>query len=436
MNLKRLAAIAAIALAAASPALAELTPEEQAIVERVRDNKHKAIAFLEQSVNIGSGTMSHDGVREAGAHYSEAFADLGFDVAWETMPAEMNRAGHLNARREGARGRKLLLIGHLDTVFETEGESTLFRRDGDTAYGPGVADMKGGNVVALFALRALAEAGALDGAAIEVIFTGDEEFTGKPIDVSRRSLIEAAKRADVALNFEGGEPGAVVTGRRGSSGWTLTTTGRRRHSSGIFSEDVGAGAVFEAARILDKFYDKLRKEEFLTFNPGVILGGTDVTYDSEGNKGDAFGKTNVVAQKVVVDGGLRFISEEQKEKARERMRRIVEDHLPHTDATIEFIDSYPAMAPTPGNEALLAVVSAVSVDLGQGALTGNDPARRGAADISFAAPHVKASMDGLGPIGEGAHTLEESVDLNSLTTATERAAVLIYRLTREDAPTF
>ena len=437
MMIARTLVAAAVAFSASfAAAHAELTAAEAAIVERVRANEEAAIAFLEDAVNIGSGIMSHDGVRAAGALFSKAFADIGFDVAWETMPEEMNRAGHLNARRTGEAGRKLVVIGHLDTVFEKDGEGALFRRDGDTAYGPGVADMKGGDVVALFALKALAEEGLLNDADITVIFTGEEEFTGKPIDISRRSLVEAAKRADVALNFEGGEPGHAVTGRRGASGWTLTTTGRRRHSSGIFSEDVGAGAVFEAARILDAFYDKLRKEEYLTFNPGVIVGGTDVTYDGEANAGEAFGKTNVVAQKVVVDGGLRFISEEQKEKARERMRKIVDRKLPHTDATIEFIDSYPAMAPTEGNLALLEVFSAVSVDLGYGPVEGNDPAARGAADVSFAAPHVAASMDGLGPVGEGAHTLEESVDLTTLREATERAAVLIYRLTREDAPEF
>jgi glutamate carboxypeptidase len=161
-----------------------------------------------------------------------------------------------------------------------------------------------------------------------------------------------------------------------------------------------------------------------------------VTYDEERTAGEAFGKTNVVAQKVVVDGGLRFISEAQKESARERMRKIVAQNLPQTDASIDFTDSYPAMAPTEGNKALLAVFSGVSEDLGYGAVTGNDPAQRGAADISFVAPLVPASMDGLGVRGEGAHTLEESIDLATLEEVTARAAILIYRLTREDAPKF
>lgn len=417
-------------------ARAELSPDELRLRAAVAARESEAIAFLERVVNIGSGTMSHDGVRAVGAEFSTALAALGFDVGWESFPAAMNRAGHLVARRKGNSGRKVLLIGHLDTVFESADGAPAFRREGDKAYGPGVADMKGGDVVALFALTALADAGLLDGTSIEIIFTGDEELTGKPIGQSRKSLVEAAKRADVALNFEGGEKGVAVTARRGASTWRLTTTGKRNHSSGIFRDDVGAGAVYEAARIVNSFYETLHEEQYLTFNVGAIVGGSDVTYDFDANRGSAFGKTNVVAQKAVVDGDLRFISEAQKDAARATMRAIVGFNLPLTGADIEFIDSYPAMAPTPGNESLRAFYSSVSEDLGYGPVAGNDPAERGAADISFAAPHVEAAIDGLGPIGEGGHTPQESLTLSSLRQASERAAVLIYRLTRKDAPTF
>jgi glutamate carboxypeptidase len=429
-------AIAAACAFVATAANAALSPDEEKIRVAVAARESEAVNYLEKVVTISSGTMSHDGVRAVGADFSASLAELGFKTRWEEFPPEMNRAGHLIATREGNRGRKLLLIGHLDTVFEAADGAAAFRRDGDTAYGPGVEDMKGGDVVMLYALQALADIGALDGASIEIVLTGDEEFTGKPVELSRKSLIEAAKRSDIALNFEAGEDGVAVTSRRGASGWTLTTNGRRAHSSGIFSEEAGAGAIFEAARILDEFYEKVRGEKYLTFNPGVILGGSDVDYDADANKGSAFGKTNVIAEKAVVDGGLRFLTEEQKEKARAKMRKIVAKHLPVTGAEIEFIDSYPAMAPTKGNEALLGFYSGVTQDLGYGPVVGNDPAARGAADISFAAPYVKASMDGLGPVGEGGHTPDESLDIPSIRKATERAAVLIYRLTRDDAPAF
>jgi len=428
-------AVAALSMSAVS-AHAELSAKEEAIRAAVAAREGEAIGFLERIVNIGSGTMSHDGVKAVGAEFSAAFAELGFDVRWETFPAEMKRAGHLIATRQGKGGRKVLLIGHLDTVFEAADGAAAFRRDGDRAHGPGVADMKGGDVVALFALKALADAGALDGASIEVIFTGDEELTGKPISQSRKSLVEAARRADVALNFEGGDEGVIVTSRRGASTWRLTTSGKRNHSSGVFREDVGAGAIYEAARIVNGFYDAMVGEKYLTFNVGAMVGGSDVAYDFDANKGSAFGKTNVVAQNAIVDGDLRFITEAQKEGAREKMRAIVSLHRPLTGADIEFIDSYPAMSPTPGNDALRAFYSAVSVDLGYGAVAGNDPAERGAADISFAAPYVEAAIDGLGPIGDGGHTPAESLALPTVRQASERAAVLIYRLTRKNAPAF
>ncbi|MEL7491610.1 MAG: M20/M25/M40 family metallo-hydrolase [Pseudomonadota bacterium] len=424
-----LAAIAATPLCAENPQL-QLSAEETAIARAAEANAEDAIGFLETTVNINSGTMNHKGVRAVGDVYGAAFKELGFEIAWIDQ-AGVNRGGHLVARRKGA-SKNLLLIGHLDTVFPVDSPVQTFKRDGDTITGPGVNDMKGGNAVVVYALKALDEAGALDGKSITVFFTGDEEKTGKPISVSRKYLIDEAKKADIALNFEGGRKGLAVTSRRGASGWRLTTTGRRRHSSGIFREDVGAGAVFEASRILAAFYDELSGEEYLTFNPGVIVGGTDVNYDPEANDGAAFGKTNVVAQKVVVDGGLRFISEEQKEEARTRMRAIVDRNLPHTDAEITFTDAYPAMSPTAENAALLSVYSSVSEDLGFGPVEANDPARRGAADISFAAPHTPQSMDGLGVTGEGAHTPEESMDAASLKDATLRTAILIHRLLEVD----
>jgi len=434
-------AIAAVAFLAPSTLFAEgpasvLSETEQHILRAVDDNYDASLAFLEVVVNENSGTMNHDGVRAVGDHFTQAFEEAGFsDTNWINQD-DVNRAGHLVVERKGDLGPRLLLIGHLDTIFPKNSPYQTFRLDGDKAWGPGVVDMKGGDVVVLYALKALEDLDLIDSAQIKIIFTGDEEMTGKPIKKSRKDLIKAAKWADIALNFEGGRSGIAVSSRRGASGWKLTVTGQRRHSSGIFSESTGAGAVFEAARILNAFYEELREEKYLTFNPGVIVGGTDVQYDESATRGDAFGKTNVVAQKVVVHGGLRFISEEQKANARTRMREIAASHLPHTSAALEFTDSYPAMSPSDNNQQLLEIFSDASEALGYGAVVGNDPAKRGAADVSFAAPYVGASMDGLGVSGSGSHTPEEYMELESFKDATRRAAILIYRITREDAPNF
>ena len=407
-----------------------LSRTEKKIVEKVKAMDEAAIDFLEKVVNINSGTMNLDGVRKVGAEFDTAFQAIGFNTEWIEMPEEMNRAGHLFARIQGDKGKKLLLIGHLDTVFEADSPFQTFERDGDMAYAPGGNDMKGGNVVILYALKALHELNLLNDASITVAYTGDEERTGKPLSISRKDLIAAAKSSDIALGFETatGFNNATIA-RRGASGWKVETAGKRAHSSGVFSERTGAGAIFELARILHRFYEEVRGEQYLTFNPGNLLGGTFVDYNSLKSSGTAFGKTNVVAQTAVVHGGLRFISEEQKENARAKMRAIVADHLPSTNATITFTDSYPAMGPTEENKALLKQLSEVSEALGFGEVEGYDPGRRGAADISFVADYVPG-LDGLGSMGKGAHTPQETVDLATFNALIQRTAVFIYRLTQ------
>ncbi|MCK5442400.1 MAG: M20/M25/M40 family metallo-hydrolase, partial [Maribacter sp.] len=329
----------------------------------------------------------------------------------------------------GTKGKKLLLIGHLDTVFEEDSPFQSFEMINDSiAHAPGGNDMKGGDVIVLYALKALHENGLLNNAQIIVAFTGDEESTGKPLDISRRDLVDAAKRSDIALGFETSTGFNYATvARRGASGWEVEVEGKRAHSSGVFNEKVGAGAIFEMSRILNGFYNEVRGEEYLTFNPGMLLGGTFLDYDIKTGKGTAFGKSNVVAQTAVVKGGLRFISEAQKENARGKMRAIVAKNLPNTSAKIKFTDSYPAMGPTVGNRDLLKQLDQVSLDLDQGEVLAYDPGKRGAADTSFVAAYVDC-LDGLGTMGSGAHTPQETVNLNTMEALTKRAAVLIYRL--------
>ena len=410
---------------------AQLSATEKQIQEYVEAHNGKAIALLERVANINSGTLNLDGVQEVGEVFRSELDALGFETRWISMPEEVGRAGHLFAERKGSNGKRLLLIGHLDTVFEQDSPFQSTRRVGERLKGPGVADMKGGDVVMLYALKALHHVGALEDTTITVALIGDEEKPGRPISVVRHDLIEAANRSDVALGFEGGvgRQNATVA-RRGAITWTLEVTGKRGHSSRIFSPAFGDGAIFEAARILNAFREELGGEQYLTFNPGVIVGGTAVEFDPETEKGTAFGKSNVIAQTVTVQGGLRFISETQKKKAQSRMREIVSQSLSGTSAKIHFgEDDYPAMSPTKGNYDLLQAFGLASRDLGLGALTPIDPGSRGAADISFVAPIID-SLAGLGPVGAGSHSVKEDLDLATIPIVTQRAAVFIYRLTR------
>jgi glutamate carboxypeptidase len=407
-----------------------LSSEEQKIKDYVRQHFEEAVSLLERSVNINSGSLNSEGVREVGEVYRAELDEIGFDTRWITFDETIKRGGHLFAETIGTRGKRLVLIGHLDTVFEKDSPFQRFERDGDTARGPGVSDMKGGNVVILLALQALHHVGGLENTTIRVAYIGDEEMPGGPIEIVRGDLIEAGRQSDVALGFEGavGRQNATVA-RRGYSSWSLKTEGKQGHSGQLFSETYGSGAIYEAARILNGFHEKVRGEQYLTFNPGAIVGGTTISYDPATTSGTAFGKTNVISRAATVAGDLRFISEEQKQGARAKMREVVDQNLPGTSAEITFEDGYPAMEPKKGNYELLEIFDQVSRDLGFGELTPLDPGARGAADISFVASLVDA-LSGLGPVGKGAHSLEDELDLRTIEVAAARAAVLMYRLTR------
>ncbi|HEU4990359.1 MAG TPA: M20/M25/M40 family metallo-hydrolase [Gemmatimonadaceae bacterium] len=419
------AGLAAVALVAVS-ATAQLSPGEQRMREFIRAHQDDQIAMLQRAVDINSGTMNFAGVRAVGALFASALDSLGFETRWITLPDSVNRAGHLVAVHRGRPGApRLLLIGHFDTVFEGDGQQ--FVRDDTVARGAGSSDMKGGDVIIVYALKALRDAGLLDGANITAVFTGDEESPGMPLALSRQALRDAAQRSDVALAFEAGSQTLASVSRRGASSWLLTVEARQSHSAGVFSRGAGYGAIYEAARILDTFRRELAGEPDLTFNPGVILGGAHVAYDTAHLSGTVAGKTNIIAPSAVVPGDLRFISEAQKDSARARMRDIVAQHLPGTSAQITFEDAYPALPMTPGGARLIALYDSASRALGYGPVAAQDPATRGAGDVSFVGPYIPG-IDGLGALGRGAHTPREEVDLNSLNMQTARAAVLMARL--------
>lgn len=405
-----------------------LNAEEQAIVATVDRNLDASIEFLKEVVNINSGTMNFEGVRKVGDCFEKAFSELGLKTSWYDKSC-VNRAGHLFAETSGNSGKALLLIGHLDTVYPADSTFQIMEPvDAEFWRAPGGEDMKGGDVIIVYALKALQELDLLNDARIIVAFTGDEESPGHPLDETRKELIEAARRSEIALGFEGAENGdKAVISRRSSIRWKLTTQGQRAHSSSIFSEAVGAGAVLEASRILNAFYEELREEEYLTFNPSLILGGSTVDLKESGVEGSAAGPSNVVAETATVNGDLRTLTQSQKDRAIETMQAVVSRHLPGTSAELSFEEGYPALPPSEGNEALLRKLNQVSRDLNLGDLEPYNPLERGAADISFVADYVDC-IDGLGAMGTGAHSLNEKINLATFHSQTKRAALLIYRL--------
>ncbi len=411
-----------------------LTAKEEALRDTILNERPDAIAYLQRVVDVPSGTLDLAGVRRVGQVFLASLDTLGFTTHWIAMPPEMRRAGHLVAEHRGKAGRgRILLIGHFDTVVQPAGAT--FAREDSMARGVGSGDMKGGDVIILYALKALDEVGLLRDLNVTVVFTGDEEDPGSPLGTARAALIEAGHRTAVALAFEGGSRSIATVARRGSSAWRLVATGRQAHSAGVFGPGVGYGAIYELARILDAFRTQLGGEQYLTFNAATVVGGTDVAYDTVQESGTAASKLNVVPRTAVASGDLRFMTQEQLDRTRERMRQIVGQHLPGTDARISFIDEYPAMPLTPGNAKLLAFYDSASQALGFGPVAPMDPGMRGAGDLSFVAPFMDG-LEGLGALGRGAHSPDERVNLNALTMQTERAALVIARIGARPAAEF
>jgi glutamate carboxypeptidase len=417
---------ALLLLAAPHARAAELSAAEQKMVQYVDAHVSESNQLLAKLVDINSGTFNADGVRKVAAVLRPELEALGFKIRWIPMD-EVHRAGHLVAERTGTHGKRVLLIGHMDTVFEPSSPFQKFEPKGDTATGPGSQDMKGGLVIILYSLKALQTAGALDGN-ITVFLTGDEEHPGDPVITARRDLIAAAKQNDIALEYEAGARSTATIARRSSSLWTLRTTGVSAHSSGVFGDSVGSGAIYELARILSAFHDQLREPD-LTYSVGVALGGTTVTYDAKEGAGTASGKQNIVPGTAVASGDIRTIDDEQLRRVREKMRQIVAKHLPHTGGEITFEDLYPSMPATPGNQRLLDQLNSVNRDLSLPTMEPLPPGRRGAGDLSFAGPYLDA-LSGMGSLGRGAHAEGEAIDLKSQPMQMKRSALLLYRLTR------
>jgi glutamate carboxypeptidase len=430
----RMMMAAALLIGAAAPAGAALTPPEAKIAATVDAENSRSVALLQALVDVNSGTLNLPGVERVGTMMRAELEPLGFAVKWLPM-REAGRAGHIVATHRGnGRGKRMLLIGHLDTVFEPDSPFQKYVARGDIAEGPGVQDDKGGMVVMVAALRAMQAAGTLKNADIVIVLTGDEEDPGAPLATARADLIAAGKAADVALDFEslsrenGRDMGSIA--RRSSSSWELRTTGKPGHSSGVFAPGAGDGAIYEMARIIAAFRAELT-EPSLTFNVGLIAGGASAETDAGKIRATATGKTNIIPRIALARGDLRTLSDEQTARVRAKMRAIAAKHLPGTGAEITFEqDGYPAMPPTEGNRALLAELNAVNRDMGLPQMPELDPMKRGAGDIAFVAADVDGLV-GLGLAGEGAHAPGETADLTSLPLQAKRAAILMTRLSRQ-----
>lgn len=427
-------ALATAAFALSAPAYAKLSSQEERMVAAVDKGHDRWISVLEAITLQNSGSRNLAGVKKVGDMVTPELEKLGFKVEWVDQSAA-KRSGHLIATRIGRPGStKMLLIGHLDTVFEPDAPFQGVKRLNETTLeGPGIEDNKGGVITMFAALEAMQAAGTLSAATITIVLTGDEEDAGDPIDVARADLVKWGQWADVALDFEGlsqvdgKDMGSIA--RRSSYSWQVNATGKEGHSSGIFSANAGHGAIYELARIIHRFHEEL-PEDKLTFNVGLIAGGSVAQLDADLVRAQSAGKTNIIPALAIARGDFRTLSDEQSERVKAKMQAIVAQHLPGTGAEIVFEQGYPPMAPTEGNRGLLRRLNAVNADLGLKQMAELDPLKRGAGDISFVARYVDGLV-GMGPAGDGAHAPGETVDLPSIKRQAKRAAILMTRLSME-----
>ena len=299
-----------------------------------------------------------------------------------------------------------ILIGHPIRCSPSNPYQKFQRIDDSTARGPGIIDMKGGDD---HSHSPRAEGcGALDKMNVTVVFDGDEEEAGTPTSAARQTLVDAAQGAAAALGFEdgAGDPRTAVISRRSAGSWTLTTTGIPAHSSQIFKPEFGAAAVFEASRILHEFYTRLSAEPYLTFNPGLALGGTLVKVDTTGTEGSASGKRNVSAEHMVVTGDLRSAVARARQGpapcARDRVASLAQD--PGRDLVRRRLPAHGADA---GHRRLLAITTRPAATSALAA-SWQWIRRAGAADVSFIASTVPMLIDALGLSGHDDHTEKET----------------------------
>jgi len=422
----------------------KLSAAEIQIVKHVDDHYGETLALLETAVNINSGTNNFPGVSATADLFEPRLQKLGFKT-WREDMGTVKRGVHLFATHPGT-GPRLLLIGHLDTIFEPSSGFLKWKVLGNGfASGPGAGDMKGGDVVLLETLEALQAAGELSKMNISVALTGDEETPGADTDGSytttRSTLINLGKNTDYVLGFEPatGNMNSIKTYRRGSSTWFLTMAAKTGHSSIVFNKNMGPGAAYPVTKILSRFYQDLRTDPSITFNVGHIVSGSAIDRDTP-YSAKVSGKDNVIAAKTEVYGDIRFLTPEILQDTRKKMSSIIDEEVSainaeydaeaHVSSTFTYADRYPAMVETPGNLALLDKLSTASTDLGFGSLA-HYTANGGAADASFVAPFVSGVVDGLGPFTVGMHSKDEIVDLSSIKTSAKRAAVFMLRLKNE-----
>ncbi len=406
---------------AAEQAEPPLDRREEALISWLENKQPEMLSLLEQITNINSGSLNISGLNAVHAVFSQELQALGFHISvlpggFVEMPhcagndPGLNLADHLLASRQGA-GARLLLMGHMDTVFPQESNFQSFSRAGNILRGPGVFDMKGGLVVMLYALKSLHETGLLENRSVSVLLNSDEEVGSLS---SRVYLEQQAVMHDYGLVFEGSSDNNQVRERKGLGQIKMIVSGRASHA-GSAHED-GLSAITELAYKIIEMESMTDYATGITVNVGMINGGE---------------ARNMVAPCAEAFVDLRYPSPEQGTAAEQQFAAIARTNFafPESEGQIStelWVNLHrPPKIPTAESDYLLLKTIAIGRLLGEQIGVSDSG---GGTDGSLTQAVGLPTIDSLGLIGLGGHSQREEVNLDSLLQTTRRAAILIHRL--------
>lgn len=411
---KRIATTAAIILAtAAMPAAAKAPAKDAkvwALAERLRPAQ---LELLEQVVNIDSGTGDVAGGRKVGSLLVPRLKALGMEV--ETVAAEAPELPeNIVATLKGTGRGRILMIGHIDTVF---GPGTVasrpFRIEGDRATGPGVGDEKGGVIEGLYALQILHDLGFKDFGRITFLIETSEE-RGSP--GTKALIARLVADADVELNLEPGDPPDLITvWRKGSTTFHIDVKGRAAHA-GVAPQD-GRNAAVEL------IHQVQADDVFPKSGPGITANLTLMNAGS---------RENIIPDHASAAINVRVRDKADFERVEQAFRaNAAQTQVPDTTVSVSRTPSFPPLASNPGTEALAERAEAIYAGIGRKLGRGGNG---GASESALAFEAGVPALDGLGPVGGDFHSGEEYLDLTTVTPRLYLLAKLLMDLGRNPPP--
>jgi len=356
------------------------------------DHRRQMFALLKKMVCINSGSHNKAGVDAVGRVVADVLTECGLAV----HVIEEQHVGNqliVRTKRPSTDKAQVLLVGHMDTVFAEDSDFTDYEEDDFRAYGPGVADMKGGLVTGIFALKALAAIGILEQLPLAFVFNSDEEIGSRWSQTLIRP--EAEKSACAFVLEAGGTNGEVVTARKGNLSARLIVDGRAGHAA--FAGADKASAILEMAHKTLAIEALNDPEKEISANVGTVTGGIG---------------PNTVAARAEARLDFRFSHPEDGAGLQDRLARIAADSVvAGTVTTLEIISGRPPMPACDANRCLYARVEKVARRL---SMTLGPEFRAGVSDANFIAQTGTPVIDGLGPIGGRDHSPEEYMLKSSL----------------------